>query len=331
LVIPRTPTVGLALGAALSLAIWLVVGLSTDAHAPESTSALLSDGGGAGWSGALGDPMDEELSSPLILLVAHAASPADSVDAELDASEGSTPVALWHQMEKWPGGVIRDESGGLASIFGFTAPVARDVLQPVTRERSLPSVYRPPDLVLAPGARSGALVRSVAVADLQDLLAAARQANVQLAPVSGFRSYATQAALFEQRVREFRVRLGSDVDVEEVRQRANMGTALPGQSQHQLGTAIDFSTPGLGYRVTPAFAETTEGQWLREHAAAFGFVFPYTLEARALTGYIAEPWHVRWVGRGLAAFLVSEGYLASTEVTVDSYLEAIEAYSEERR
>ena len=81
----------------------------------------------------------------------------------------------------------------------------------------------------------------------------------------------------------------------------------------------------LGYRIAPAFVATAAGQWLQEHAAEFGFVFPYTDLGQERTGYMAEPWHLRWVGRPLAALLMTDGYLDNGAVVADDYLEAIES------
>lgn len=238
-------------------------------------------------------------------------------------SAAPTSAALTAGLASWPGAFVRDPEGELAAVFGFAPAEAREILLPVTRDRGLPMDYWPGDLLHVSGGRSGVLVRAVVLADLQELAAAAQLAGFRLGVASGFRSFATQGALFEGRVSQRLADAGWTINEDEARQRANGGTALPGHSQHQLGTALDFSTPELGYQVTRAFVHTGAGQWLREHAWEYGFVFPYTEAGRARTGFIAEPWHLRWVGRPLAAFLQADEYLESVDVVVDDYLEAI--------
>jgi D-alanyl-D-alanine carboxypeptidase len=198
------------------------------------------------------------------------------------------------------------------------------VLAPVTQQRGLAPDYRPGDLVAVPNAGAGALVRAVVRPDLEALLSAARRTGHPLAVVSGFRSYQSQSALFEGRVQQRLAQAGGTISMDEAQARTNAATARPGYSQHQLGTAMDISSPQAGYQL-PGFTRTAAAQWLREHAGEYGFIFPYTEQGRDETGYIAEPWHVRWVGRPLAAFLLADGYLEATDVVADDYVEALAA------
>ena len=66
--------------------------------------------------------------------------------------------------------------------------------------------------------------------------------------------------------------------------------------------------------MTQDFGDTPEGQWLDKHASNFGFVlsFPKGLESR--TGYLYEPWHIRWVGVSLAKTILE------TDLTLEEYL-----------
>jgi LAS superfamily LD-carboxypeptidase LdcB len=254
------------------------------------------------------------------------ASFAPIVEAVMEASSGS-PSAVSSPLEarlaSWPGGLVVEASGAPTAVFGFAPDQAREILYAVTKDRSLSADYRPRDLVGAPGAVGSVLMRAVAVADFQELRAAARADGRSIVAVSGYRSYATQTSLYEGRVRDRLAQGGGNVTLEEARQLANRGTALPGHSQHQLGTALDVSTPVIGNRIGPPFSGTAEALWLRERAWEFGFVLPYTELGQPRTGYIPEPWHIRWVGKPLAAFLMSEGYLDSPDLVADDYLEAL--------
>ena len=77
---------------------------------------------------------------------------------------------------------------------------------------------------------------------------------------------------------------------------------------------------GLGQR----FGETRAGQWVRAHAWEFGFVLPYTPTSESRTGYASETWHVRWLGRALAAVLMADGYLDREDIVADDYLAALD-------
>jgi D-alanyl-D-alanine carboxypeptidase len=98
-------------------------------------------------------------------------------------------------------------------------------------------------------------------------------------------------------------------------QNAFQTSALPGHSEHQLGTVVDFSTPNLvnltgdpALRFSPLFSQTDEGIWLSEHAYEYGFTLTNPPGAEAWTGLIFEPWHYRYVGVEMATYLKESGY-----------------------
>lgn len=161
---------------------------------------------------------------------------------------------------------------------------------------SLPAAYAPSDLVdtSAAGLNSGEQVRSIAVPDLKAMAAAAAKARAPIAVVSGYRSYRTQAATFQKWVRI----LGP--------QKALLGSARAGHSEHQLGLALDLKArggrvPWDGYYDWSK--DTTPGRWLAAHAWEYGFVMSYPAKHKspAKTCYGYEPWHYRYVGRAQAA------------------------------
>jgi D-alanyl-D-alanine carboxypeptidase len=204
-----------------------------------------------------------------------------------------------------------DEPLGDGRLFSLHPQVAREVWQKVTRYDALPPDYRPLDLVATwesglPSANGGQYLRQVIVPDTVELVRAARAEGLDVSILSGFRSYGYQVSLFGAQV----ARRGGDEEA------ANRYSARPGHSQHQLGTTLDFS----GFR---AFAGSPAGAWVWEHAHEFGFVFPYTEASQDRTGYVSEPWHVRWVGRELATWMQGLGYQTSTERTADDLIAAV--------
>ena len=175
------------------------------------------------------------------------------------------------------------------------APSAVDpALTVLDRSYGLDPGYAPSDLVTASlagfsGASGSKLIRSAVVDDLAALAAASRTEGLELGIESAYRSYASQAATLQI----WTARLGPAA--------ALLRTARPGHSEHQLGTAIDFTSPGWSGRVGDWAAESPEGAWMAEHAWEYGFVMSYPPDAQAETCFAYEPWHYRWIGRDVAA------------------------------
>jgi D-alanyl-D-alanine carboxypeptidase len=169
----------------------------------------------------------------------------------------------------------------------------------IDTSRRLPEDYAPPDLVdsTEAGFESRDQVRALVVDDLAALRAAAEANGTPIVVISGYRSYSYQENLFLERA--------TQVGAEEAARR----TAHPGHSEHQLGTAIDVLDPGVG-ELTTAFGETPAGQWIAAHAHEFGFVVSYPEGASDRTCYEYEPWHLRYVGRDVAAEIHESGVTA---------------------
>ncbi|MFU8876890.1 MAG: GNAT family N-acetyltransferase [Wenzhouxiangellaceae bacterium] len=110
----------------------------------------------------------------------------------------------------------------------------------------------------------------------------ARNHNIDLLLVSGYRSIEYQANLF-------RKKLDQDMPVDRILRT----TAAPGYSEHHSGMAIDLST----YGVRPLerdFAMTRAYEWLKSHARIYGFHESYPKNNRHRIEW--EPWH--WCYRG---------------------------------
>jgi len=120
---------------------------------------------------------------------------------------------------------------------------------------------------------------------------------------SGFRSYDTQVAVYGNYV----ATLGQAG--------ADRTSARPGHSEHQSGLAFDLNT------IDHAFADTAEGQYVRDNAHKFGLIIRYPPDKESITGYEWEPWHMRYVGTDLATSLYSSGQ------TLEEYFGITSAYS----
>ena len=97
---------------------------------------------------------------------------------------------------------------------------------------------------------------------------------------SGFRSYATQAQLYQSYVNR------------EGQAAADRYSARPGYSEHQTGLAFDVIGTN-GHLVE----DESAAQWLLDHAADYGFVVRYLKGKESVTGYMHEEWHLRYVGK----------------------------------
>jgi len=180
------------------------------------------------------------------------------------------------------------------------------ILAYVNKEFALPSWYVPPDLVPLDGqvkTTGTALLRRDAVADLKALIEDAEKiCNCDIAVISAYRSYQTQAITHNYWVNK----VGQYA--------ANRGSARPGHSEHQLGTTVDLASSTTSYQLIRDFGYTKEGIWLNENAHNYGFVLSYPQGKEAVTGYIWEPWHFRWVGQATATEVYRRG------ITLEEYL-----------
>lgn len=155
----------------------------------------------------------------------------------------------------------------------------------VNKSRPLqPLSFAPTDLV---DAGNGQQMRQEAAAALQEMLQAATADGMNLQPLSGYRSYQTQQTVYQREVETY----GQAV--------ADTQSARPGHSEHQTGLSMDLGGSGCG--IEDCFGDTAEGKWVAAHAHTFGFIIRYPEGKDAITGYRYEPWHIRYVGKELAA------------------------------
>ncbi|MGM9876077.1 MAG: D-alanyl-D-alanine carboxypeptidase family protein [Bacilli bacterium] len=112
---------------------------------------------------------------------------------------------------------------------------------------------------------------------------------------SGYRSYGDQKYIYDNYVR-------MDGMV-----KADTYSARAGYSEHQTGLAIDLNT------VNMSFDGTSESNWLKDNCWKYGFIIRYPKDKENITGYMYEPWHIRYVGKELARVLYNNGNWLSLE------------------
>jgi len=115
--------------------------------------------------------------------------------------------------------------------------------------------------------------------------------GAQLMVNSSYRSYSDQLATYKRNGQKY--------------------AALPGNSEHQTGLAIDVTS--LQHPEKWSFGTSKEGVWMREHCHEYGFILRYPEKQASVQGYTYEPWHLRYVGNEVATRIHDE------DITFDEY------------
>lgn len=163
---------------------------------------------------------------------------------------------------------------------------------PLTDQNYKPSELTKAPITVRPNLREDEQsLRTILVPDLQAMVAQAATDGVVLTLGSGYRSPELQKFFFNN----YATRDGVEA--------ASKYSALPGQSEHQTGLALDFAAGDMRCYLEQCFADIPEGKWLAEHAHEYGFILRYTQDGETTTGYQFEPWHFRYVGKKMATAL----------------------------
>lgn len=176
----------------------------------------------------------------------------------------------------------------------------------VNKRRPLPADFSPEDLepVAVPFEGDEPRLRSQVAHAVESLFAAfTAETGLEMRSNSAYRSRTAQQAEYAA----FAQSTG-DAAVDET-------TARPGYSEHQTGLAIDIGAVDSGCDARACFAETKQSHWLATNAWRFGFILRYPKGQKSVTGYAYEPWHIRYVGRGLAKKI--HGHYSSLEAYFD--------------
>ena len=167
----------------------------------------------------------------------------------------------------------------------------------VNREHPVGADYEPDDLVKLKNVMPSSLV-TVKGSDIQgdrtaanamiEMFEAAKADGVTGWQISaGYRSYEYQQELFDEQVAEYR----AEGFTQEKAVSATRNTvADPGSSEHHTGLAFDITVAGT------IFKGTEQQIWLHEHCWDYGFIIRYQEDKEKITGFLAECWHIRYVG-----------------------------------
>ncbi len=162
----------------------------------------------------------------------------------------------------------------------------------VNKTYSLPETYDPGRL------------HPDAQAAFEKMQAAAAAEGLKLKIISGFRPYSQQYSTYNN----YAARDGKEL--------ADRYSARPGHSEHQTGLAMDINS------LRQSFANTAEGKWLAAHCAEYGFIIRYGADKEPQTGFMYEPWHIRYLGVELAKAVTDSG------LCLEEYLGITSVYAE---
>lgn len=146
-------------------------------------------------------------------------------------------------------------------------PMIKNGILIVNKKYPLPANYAPGE-------------NPVAVAQLNQLIHEMQRLGYDISgDYSGFRTYDYQKNLYERYASK---------DGQEA---ADTYSARPGYSEHQTGLTFDLKHWD-GTLVT----KEAEAKWIAENADDYGFIVRYQVGKEQITGYQAEPWHLRYIG-----------------------------------
>lgn len=117
----------------------------------------------------------------------------------------------------------------------------------------------------------------------------AKKEDLNIYIISAYRSYNTQKVIYENYA-------SKDGYI-----KADTYSARAGHSEHQTGLAADVNSLSIN------FINTKEGLWLKNNCYKYGFIIRYVEGKDNITGYMYEPWHIRYVGIDLATKLYNNG------------------------
>jgi D-alanyl-D-alanine carboxypeptidase len=184
--------------------------------------------------------------------------------------------------------------------FSLTDPTSIWVIANKHRQLN-PKTYAPSDLVVPniplrlTSKDDEMKMRRPAADALKELYDGAQKDGLKLMVSSGYRSYNFQVGLYNRYVQQ------------QGKATADSQSARPGYSEHQTGLAVDLEPASRKCEVETCFANTPEGKWVAANAYKYGFLVRYQEGKQNITGYIYEPWHIRYVGKDLAAEVNKQG------------------------
>lgn len=220
----------------------------------------------------------------------------------LNTSKEQTIEIAQNQIAESSENLQQTDEVELASNTNINMPASCDInckdcwLFPVGKNKPLRSDYVPS--VITPELTGRKEITKETNTALVKLFEESKLYKLNLTMVSGYRSYNVQNTIFYGYVANEK-RSNPSLTNEQAIAKANIYSALPGESEHQLGTTVDINCVGCS-----PFGNDSNNlkvyEFLQKNAHKYGFIISYYKGSEAKTGYKYEPWHLRYIGTDLA-------------------------------
>ena len=172
-----------------------------------------------------------------------------------------------------------------------------DVL--VNKYNSLTKEFVPKDIVSLTNF-AHVKMRKDAANKFEEMVNAAKDDGFIFEPTTAYRNANFQNILYTNYVKKD----GKDA--------ADTYSARPGNSEHQTGLVVDIKNPEY-YSKTNIRLNEEDYKWILDNAHKFGYIVRYPKDKTYITGYIEEPWHLRYLGVDLATKVIE------SNLTFDEY------------
>lgn len=185
------------------------------------------------------------------------------------------------------------------SINTITNP--SDLLVLVNKYNQLSSDYVPNDLKTIPSEYSrleNMQLHGTAYDKYMELASDMEAMGSSLVATSAYRSYDYQQTLYDDYVAADGV------------SEADTYSARAGHSEHQTGLAVDVRIDGYG---GSNLVNADMYDWFSENIHKYGFIIRYAENTTDISGYMYEPWHIRYVGADVATKIYE------MDITYDEY------------
>lgn len=147
---------------------------------------------------------------------------------------------------------------------------------------------------------SGMYFAADALANLNNLISAAKEAGFTPYINCAYRAYSAQQFAFTSKANQ--LTWDDTYTYEEAEEIAKSIIAYPGTSDHQTGLGIDILDKQYN-ELDYSKMDKEFFAWMDEHCAEFGFIKRYPSSRKDVTGW-DEPWHYRYVGIEAATFIM---------------------------
>lgn len=175
-----------------------------------------------------------------------------------------------------------------------------DIIVLVNKYRYLDENYEPKDLVdmddeFANNSDNQKRLRKEPYIWFKKMVKDAKKVGISFYAESAFRTYNYQEIIYNSYL--------------SVYGRANTDAvaARPGHSEHQTGLTVDLAN------IWTLKEGMEEYEWVKKNAHKYGYIIRYEPDKEDITGYGAESWHIRYVGKDIAT------YIYKHNITFDEY------------